>query len=1542
MSAASAIEVEKLTDTGIKLGYKGEDLREYVRSEREQLQLQRAEERAERAAERGAKEEERIFKEKEMIENEKFMKAKEHEIIMLMKLEEMKKETTGLANAEKVKAKPPKLPMFNDEKDDLDAYLQRFERYANIQSWKKEDWALNLSALLSGKALDVYSTLPASESKSYDVLKKALMKRYNLTEDGYRSKFRDSKPKINETASQYIARITNYLDKWVDLVKADHSYKGMHDFLIMDQFMQSIPKHMSVFIKERKPTGLDNFTTLANQYVEAHENCWQNVQDKSSRLGQVKGRGQMSRPQSSYTNRPSEPSKNMIRGSNSSRNQNSGRPPYSCYFCHKQGHSWRNCRTAPKSFVPNMAMLVDAMRISCSENEDNQDGIQVDGANCEESNTNCEGCSLNEPETVAFMKTEGDHHVDCAVKEGQFQLKCGHCIPLLSAACKSVGDNMPISEGYMGKIKLKLLRDTGCDGVVVKKDLVPQGSFTGKYKTCVLIDGTIRRFPIAVIEVNTPYLVGKVQAKCMNSPVYDLIIGQGVGARPPSDPDQNWKPMINDNTKGQINDKSNEGAAVVTRGEAQRSKQSFKPLKISQPMPDIVTTDRLRDEQESDATLGKIRGYEQAKQTKTRKSGSSFRFEKRNGIIFRVFQAPNVDYGNSIRQVVVPVKFRKQVMHLAHESILGGHQGTKKTSDKILSSFFWPGVQADVKRYCQSCDICQRTVYKGRVTKVPLGSTPLIDTPFDRVAIDIVGPIIPCSDRGHRYILVVVDYASRYPEAVPMKSIEAERVAEELVNIYTRLGFPREVLTDQGSQFTANVMKEVTRLLSIQRLVTSPYNPKCNGLVERFNGTLKMMLKKMCDEKPKDWDRYIGPLLFAYRETPQESTGFAPFELLFGRTVRGPMQILKELWTKEIEHPETKSTYQYVLDLRDRLEDTCKMAREHLGRAKVKHKMYYDRKTRPRQYDVGDEVLLLLPTDNNKLLMQWKGPYKIVQKQSRMDYTIDLGNRQKTFHINLLKRYIRRKEVLDTDQVNAVTDSLTQEITEVVCTSVVEDSESYSESPDSVHITSKSNLIPLPPVEQTESYKDVQINPELDKEQADQIRKLVEKYQDVFSDIPGRSKVGSHDIKLTDNKPVRRKPYPVPHALRPKIQEELDKMEKMGIIEPCESPYASPLVVVRRPGTKDRYAVDYRQVNEKTVFDAEPVPDQTEIFAKLSKDRYFSRIDLSKGYWQIPMKEEAKPITAVITHQGLYQFNFMPFGLVNSGATFSRVMRQVLKNLPHIDNYIDDAIIHTVIFQVHLTALEELFERLRVNNLTAKPSKCFLGYLELEFLGHVVGKGQSKPRPTKVESIQNAPRPETKSQVRSYLGLTGYYRAYIPNYAMIAAPLTDRTKKGEPNKVRWQDSQEMAFQTLKSKLTSSPILKLPEVNEPFILRTDASDIGIAAVLLQEVHGEKFPVAYASKKLNSSQRNYAVIEKECFAIVWGVQKFEPYLYGKEFTIETDHQPLKCIQKSKVANGRIMRWALILQPYRYHIEVIKGKDNVGADYLSRAITSSDESG
>ena len=314
----------------------------------------------------------------------------------------------------------------------------------------------------------------------------------------------------------------------------------------------------------------------------------------------------------------------------------------------------------------------------------------------------------------------------------------------------------------------------------------------------------------------------------------------------------------------------------------------------------------------------------------------------------------------------------------------------------------------DIFRFCNSCDDCQKTIPKGRVPKAPLDKMPVISTPFQRVTIDLVGA--PICSKGNRYILTMVDMATRYPKAAAIPKVDTVTVAEELVKMFCDIGIPNEILSDNGSQFTSDMMAEVQRLLSIRSFTTTPYHAQCNGLCERYNGTLKQMLRRMISEQEKEWDRFIEPLLFAYRELPMESLGgFSPFELIYGRTVRGPMSVLRDIWSNEELNEQMINTYEYVLNLRSKLEETCKIAVESLLNSQEKQKFYHDKKAKPRTLETGDEVLILLPSDNNKLQMKWKGPFRIKQVGT-YNYVVEIGNNCKVFHINMLKKYHRCDE----------------------------------------------------------------------------------------------------------------------------------------------------------------------------------------------------------------------------------------------------------------------------------------------------------------------------------------------------------------------------------------------------------------------------------------------------------------------------------------------------------------------------------------------------
>ena len=1087
-----------------------------------------------------------------------------------------------------------------------------------------------------------------------------------------------------------------------------------------------------------------------------------------------------------------------------------------------------------------------------------------------------------------------------------------------------------VTYGTVNGVEASFLRDTGAGLCMVAAAFVHPADYTGKTVSIQLANLQGATVPLARVEVSSIYLRGQIIAAVLPELVNDFVIGnevtiEGEGSIP--------VPVLppNKTLSGQRLDEVSETslpkkvAMVTTRSQA-RKPDHEEPLPVTnQPMLEM-TPGKVKALQEEDPSLKNVREKVSSGVEVKTKDGK-LRFVSKKGLIYRIFEKD----GSTYSQLVVPTTLRNEVMKLGHESAMAGHMAGKRTQARIWQSFYWPGMCADIRRFCASCDICQRTAPRGTVRKAPLEKMPLIDIPFSRVGVDLVGPIVPASDRNNRYIIVMVDHATRYPEASPLKNIETPTVAEALFEMWSRVGIPVEVLSDKGSQFVGEMMREVHRLLSVRGISTTPYHAQCNGLVERFNATLKSILRKLCSEKPRTWDRYIAPALFAYREAPQESLGFSPFELLYGRTVRGPMHVLRQLWTKENTDEEVKVASEYVVDLRNRIEETCALAQENLSRANDKNKAVFDKKAASRKLSVGDQVLLLLPERQNKLQMAWRGPYPVTGKKGINDYMVKVGRKEKLLHINILKKYIPRETQPDASDGD---DQLATIAAVNPCESLSVASAVVEEEPEEVSLTSSN--IPLIPLVREEGPEDVNLDtacPEIHQD----IKEICKEFEVVLTDLPSSTSLDKCEVIMENEKPVFTKQYPLPHAMRETVSKEVESMLEMGVIERTASPYSSPIVLVKKADGKIRFCVDFRKINRHVRFDGEPMPDVDYLFAKIGKAKYLSKIDLSKGYWQVPLRTEDRQKTAFSTPDGQFQWRVMPFGLKTAGACFSRMMRKLLGPLrcPDIDNFMDDILIASETKELHLEALRCLFARLKEVSLSARPSKCFLGFKELEYLGHGVGNGKMWPVTAKTEKIRDAPQPKTKKELRAFLGLAGFYRRYVPNFSLVALPLTELTKGGKPNKIEWTDDCESSFRTLKLQLCSSPVICLPQTDLQYVLRTDASDYGLGAVLLQDQGQGLQPVAYASRKLLTAEKNYSVIEKECLGIVWGVEKFDPYLYGTTFVLETDHQPLAHLNRAKVSNPRLMRWALRLQKYDYSVRVIPGKENVGADYLSRIV-------
>lgn len=463
----------------------------------------------------------------------------------------------------------------------------------------------------------------------------------------------------------------------------------------------------------------------------------------------------------------------------------------------------------------------------------------------------------------------------------------------------------------------------------------------------------------------------------------------------------------------------------------------------------------------------------------------------------------------------------------------------------------------------------------------------------------------------------------------------------------------------------------------------------------------------------------------------------------------------------------------------------------------------------------------------------------------------------------------------------------------------------------------------------------------LNQEERVGLIKLISDYQGIFhlkSDNLTFTNVVKHRIDTKDDIPVYTKSYRYPYSLKEEVQSQIRDLLQQGIIRQSNSPWSSPIWVVPKKtdasGLKKwRLVVDYRKLNEKTIDDKYPIPNITEVLDKLGRCNYFTTLDLASGFHQIEVHPRDISKTAFTVEHGKYEFLKMPFGLKNAPSTFQRVMDNVLRNLlgKVCLVYMDDIIVYSTSLQEHLVNLRKVFDALQTYNLKIQMDKSEFLCKEVAFLGHVVTPEGVKPNPDKVMAIKNWPIPKTETELRGFLGTLGYYRRFIKDFAKIVKPLTKPLRKGE--KVVHSEEFVETFNKCKIILTSSHVLQYPDFTKPFILTTDASNFAIGAVLSQGPIGQDRPVAFASRTLTKTEERYSVIEKEFLAITWGCKYFRPYLYGKRFTLFTDHKPLTYMFSLKDPNDKMLRWRLRLQEFDYDVKHRAGKQNIVADGLSR---------
>ena len=517
------------------------------------------------------------------------------------------------------------------------------------------------------------------------------------------------------------------------------------------------------------------------------------------------------------------------------------------------------------------------------------------------------------------------------------------------------------------------------------------------------------------------------------------------------------------------------------------------------------------------------------------------------------------------------------------------------------------------------------------------------------------------------------------------------------------------------------MFQQVMHELGIKQYRSSAYHPESQGALERFHQTLKNMIRSYCFDTEKDWDEGIHLLLFAVRESVQESLGFSPFELLFGHSVRGPLKLLKEKFLSNDETP--LNLLQYVSDFRNRLSRACEVARSNLKKSQGKMKARYDNHVIDRKFKPGDKVLALLPIPGRPLQARYFGPYTIDKKTSDLNYIINTPGRRKNkqmCHINMLKEYFDRDS------------SFPKPIT--VVNAVPQESNVFEPEVNSDFID-KSDPGPSK-LENSDILRNLNSKlSHLEPSQQEELKQLIHEYEHLFPDIPTRTDKIYHDVIVEDSKPIKQHPYRMNPLKQKHLQDEVKYLLENDFIEPSQSNYSSPCILVPKSNGTYRMCTDYRKVNSVTKTDSFPIPRIDDCIDKVGNSKYVTKFDLLKGFWQVPLTDRAKEVSAFATPNGLYQYKVMPFGMKNSPATFQRLVNNIICGLDGCDAYIDDVIIYSDSWSNHLQRIRKFFDRLTKVKLTVNLAKTEFCHATVTFLGHLVGQGQVKPLEAKVNAI---------------------------------------------------------------------------------------------------------------------------------------------------------------------------------------------------------------
>ncbi|KAG8187294.1 hypothetical protein JTE90_019183 [Oedothorax gibbosus] len=473
--------------------------------------------------------------------------------------------------------------------------------------------------------------------------------------------------------------------------------------------------------------------------------------------------------------------------------------------------------------------------------------------------------------------------------------------------------------------------------------------------------------------------------------------------------------------------------------------------------------------------------------------------------------------------LVVPKKYRNDLKVFCHEGT-SGHLGVTKTKDIFSRHFFWPQCYKEIEDYVRSCGRCQRVGKPFDKKKAPMKIVPVIQEVFSKINVDACGPL-PVTPSGKRYLLTAMCLSSKYPDAVPVEDITSVTVVDALMQIFSRMGFPKILQLDQGSSFTSALSTTFLEKFGIKVVHSSVYHPQSNP-IERFHRTVKRVLKVLCLESRSAWEQAIYPALFALRTVNHESTGFTPAELVHDKNLRTPLTLLYEKWL-DVEETESEPVTEYVFSLINRMKRCQELAILKMEECQQKNKTWYDKRAVKREFRIGDLVLIFATFKSNKLSPHWTGPGTILRKLSETNYVVQLPGEKatsKVYHANMLKPYYKRPE-----EINYLISDL--------------EGENDEEQMEIPCVDSNPNILDL-----EEMFQDYGESSNMNEDQIAQMKNLARKYMKCFSNVPGKTELVIHDIELSEEQSILSKPYRTSPRQNAILKTEIQKMLYFGAV----------------------------------------------------------------------------------------------------------------------------------------------------------------------------------------------------------------------------------------------------------------------------------------------------------------------------------------------------------------------------------------------------------